>query len=110
MSSPELPPPLCFTLTTAAFPRMTVWAGSGDTTAFLPYMVEATLFLAYDVRSDIPEYVESLRSPGMKKCSCSYLGELEAEDSAIGMGGTGGTRRPGVDGADLFVTPGIYAI
>jgi len=46
----------------------------------------------------------------MKKCSCSYLGELEAEDNAIGIGGTGGTRRPGVDGADLFVTPGIYAI
>ena len=70
-------------------------------------MVEATLVLAYDVRSLIPEYVESRRSPGMKKCSCSYLGVLAAEDSAIGIGGTGGTKRPGVEGADRFVTPGM---
>jgi hypothetical protein len=31
-------------------------------------------------------------------------------DRAIGIGGTGGTRRPGVEGADLFVTSGMYAI
>jgi len=30
-----------------------------------------------------------------------------AEDKAIGMGGTGGTRRPGVDGVERFVTPGM---
>lgn len=42
----------------------------------------------------------------MKKCSCSY-GELGLEESAIGIGGTGGTRRPGVEGADRLVTPGI---
>lgn len=71
-------------------------------------MVEATLDLgAYDVLSLIPEYVESRRSPGIKKCSSSYLCVLAADDNAIGMGGTGGTRRPGVDGADLFVTPGM---
>jgi hypothetical protein len=28
----------------------------------------------------------------------------------IGMGGTGGTRCPGVVGADRFMTPGMYAI
>lgn len=86
---------------------MTVCAGTGDTTAFLPYIVDATLFLAYDVRSLNAEYVESRRSPGMKKCSCSYLGLPEVDDKAIGIGGTGGTRRPGVDGADLLVTPGM---
>jgi hypothetical protein len=42
----------------------------------------------------------------MKKCSCSYLGVL-AEERAIGIGGTGGTSKPGVEGADRFVTPGI---
>jgi len=73
-------------------------------------MVDATLVLAYEVRSLIPEYVESRRSPGMKKCSCSYLGVLAAEERAIGIGGTGGTKRPGVEGADRFVTPGMYAI
>jgi hypothetical protein len=31
-------------------------------------------------------------------------------DRAIGIGGTGGTRRPGIEGADLLVTPGMYAI
>ena len=55
----------------------------------------------------MPEYVESRRSPGMKKCSCSYLGVLAVEERAIGIGGTGGTNTPGVEGADLFVTPGM---
>jgi len=34
------------TLTTAAFPRTMVWAGSGETMAFWLYMVEATLVRA----------------------------------------------------------------
>ena len=38
--------PLDFTLTTAAFPLITVCAGTGETTAFLPYIVDATLVLA----------------------------------------------------------------
>jgi len=52
--SPELAP-FDFTLTTAAFPLMTVCAGTGDTIAFLPYIVDATLVRAYEVRSLIPE-------------------------------------------------------
>lgn len=28
----------------------------------------------------------------------------------MGMGGTGGTSRPGVEGAERLVTPGMYAI
>jgi hypothetical protein len=46
----------------------------------------------------------------MKKCSCSNRGVLAADERAIGIGGTGGTRRPGVEGSDRLVTPGIYAI
>lgn len=46
VNSPGVFPPLGFTLTTAALPLMTVWAGNGDTMAFLPYIVEATLVRA----------------------------------------------------------------
>lgn len=53
--SPGVLAPLDLTLTTAAFPRITVVAGTGETIAFLPYMVEATLFRANEVRSLTPE-------------------------------------------------------
>jgi len=59
--------------------------------------------------SEKSEQVESRRSPGMKKClSCSRYG-LDATEvvAEAGKVGTGGTRRFGESGGDLFVTPGI---
>jgi hypothetical protein len=60
---------------------------------------------------DASDHVESLRSPGIKKC-CSNCGLDEAEliVEPPGMEGTGGTKRLGDSGGERTVTPGIYAI
>lgn len=57
------------------------------------------------------EYVESRRSPGTKKCwSSKLLFAMEEGVVGIGIGGTGGTSKPGEDELVRFVTPGMYAI
>ena len=60
---------------------------------------------------DVSDQVESLRSPGIKKC-CSRWGVDIAELVTVppGIEGTGGTISPGDSGGDRTVTPGIYAI
>jgi hypothetical protein len=81
-------------------------------------MVDATLdrgayeVRAYEVRSEkdeSPEYVESRKSPGTKKCWSSAVAGVLACEMAMGMGGTGGTSTVG-DAVARLVTPGIYAI
>ena len=58
----------------------------------------------------VSDHVESLRSPGMKKC-CSRAGVDVVElPTPPGKAGTGGTRSAGDSGGDRTVTPGMYAI
>jgi hypothetical protein len=56
---------------------------------------------------DASEYVEPRRSPGTKNRWSSNW--LVVDDGVVGMGigGTGGTRRPGDEDAVRFVTPGM---
>ena len=71
------------------------------------------VILCRDSASDVPDHVESRRSPGMKKCCSWFKRGVEAAEElreASGRGGTGGTIKPGLAGGDLFVTPGMYAI
>jgi hypothetical protein len=57
------------------------------------------------------EYVESRRSPGTKKCwSSNWLFVMDDGVVGMGIGGTGGTSRPGEDELVRLVTPGMYAI
>lgn len=59
-------------------------------------------------REDTSEYVEPLKSPGLKK-RASPLDKLPAGPRAAGMGGTGGALR-GELLPSLFMTPGMKAI
>jgi hypothetical protein len=54
--------------------------------------------------NDASDHVESLKSPGMKKC-CSICG-VDAFERVPGSEGTGGMR-PGDSGGDRTVTPGM---
>lgn len=108
------------TLTTVGLPLMIVVAGIGLMTALSRYTVVATLLRAkLDAiepglrpwMSDMSEYVESRKSPGTKKCwSSKLLFVMEEGVVGIGIGGTGGTSKPGEDELVRFVTPGMYAI
>lgn len=109
-----------FTLTTAALPLIMVVTGIGLITALSRYTVVATLLRArLDAiepgrrawMDDMSEYVESRRSPGTKKCwSSKWLFDMDEGVVGMGIGGTGGTSRPGEDEFVRLVTPGMYAI
>jgi hypothetical protein len=108
------------TLTTAALETKPACAGMGFITALSLYTVVATLLRARldailpglrpPSTEDMSEYVEPRISPGTKKRWSSNWLFVDDGVVGIGIGGTGGTRRPGDEEAVLLVTPGMYAI
>lgn len=102
------------TLTTAAFPRTTVWAGRGETMAFWRYIVDATLprcatLGATLLRAAVLDDIMESRKSGTKKCwsALEYGLLMPDEGDMAGIGGTGGTSRSGDPGPERLVTPGI---